>query len=101
MGRISEVSLREEPLNSAGKFINVRIRISEASFTRQSCAMWPVPGRLRGSLLEEGTNGCSRKLIGADFLQRYYYLGANKDSSSVSNFGNSKIRNHELKEAKN
>lgn len=70
MGRISEVSLREELLNSAGEFINVRIRISEASFTRQSYTM---RGRYREdsprkttSLREEWTD--VRELIGVDFL---------------------------------
>lgn len=69
----------------------------------KAAAMWPVAGRLQGSLLEEGTNGCSRKLIGADFLRRYCYLGANTSTLLllVINFENSKIRNHELEGAKN
>lgn len=51
--RISEESLREEPLNSAGEFINVRIRISEASFTRQSWTVGETPEKEDG-LSEEG-----------------------------------------------
>lgn len=50
--------------------------------------------------LKEEVNGCSSKLIGADFLytgRRYYYLGANKHPSFIDNSGNLKIRNHGLK----
>lgn len=53
---------RRELLNSAGEFINVRIRISVASFTRQSSAMRSVPRD------ETEKTDTRIRFIGADFI---------------------------------
>jgi hypothetical protein len=92
MGRISKVNLREEPFNSAAEFINVRIRISEASFTRQSYTMRPMPGRqlLPPRLpLPRPSGRKSRRMhacgfIGVDFIQISQPAIANRNRGSVT-----------------